>query len=340
MSTYLLPQPVPLQRQQQRQSFLSAHRLQVPPTLFYSYTSIRDSNHDNLVCTQTSSLTYLVLQLYLHQRQQPRQSCQQADFQSHLSSPTATPRDSNHDNLVSKQTFSPTYLVLQLHLHQSQQPQQSCQPADFQSHLPCSTATPPSKSATTTIFSTSRLQSHLSSPTATPRDNNHDNLVSKQTFSPTYLVQQLQLHQRQQPRQSCQQADFSPTYLLPQPHPETATTTILSASRLPVPPTLFYIYTLIKDSNHNNLVSKQTSSPTYLLPQPHLETATTTILSASRLPVPLTLFNSYTPIKDGSHNNPAREWRTHSALHLDAQGHVLSGCKGRTPSHNHNMFDK
>lgn len=52
---------------------------------------------------------------------------------------------------------------------------------------------------------------------------------------------------------------------------------------LPVPPTLCYSYTPIKDGSNDNLVCTQTSSPTYLLPQPHRETATTTILSASRL---------------------------------------------------------
>ena len=184
MSTYLLPQPVPLQRQQQRQSFLSAHRLQVPPTLFYSYTSIRDSNHDNLVCTQTSSLTYLVLQLYLHQRQQPRQSCQQADFSPTYLLPQPHPETATTTILSASRLPVPPIFS---HSHTPrQQPRQSCQQTDFQSHLPCSTATPPSKSATTTI---------------------------------------------------------------------------LSASRLPVPPTLFYSYTSIKVSNHDNLFNKQTSVP-------------------------------------------------------------------------------
>ena len=129
--------------------------------------------------------------------------------------------------------------------------------------------------------------SHSQSPI---KDSSNDNLVSKQTSSPTYLILQLHLHQRQQQQQSCLHPDF-------QSHLSSPTATS-------------------RDSNHNNLVSKQTS-------------------------VPLTLFYSYTSIKDGSHDNLACEWRTHSALHLDAQGHVLSGCKRRLPSHKHNnMFDK
>ena len=105
-----------------------------------------------LVSTQTSSPTYLVLQLHLHKRQQPRQSCLHTDFQSHLPCFTAISPSKTATTTILSASRLPVPPIFS-HSHTSrQQPRQSCQQADFQSHLPCSTATPPSKTAATTIL--------------------------------------------------------------------------------------------------------------------------------------------------------------------------------------------